>query len=101
MCIIINFFTNFYFIGKEGPIYNVVWSPKGNEFVAIYGFMPSKATIFNLKCEPVFELGTAPRNTIYFNPQGNNILLNILKKKEIFLVCLSLTFHTFIISWFW
>lgn len=60
---------------KEGPIYNVEWSPKGTEFVAIYGFMPSKATVFNLKCEPVFELGTAPRNSIYFNPHGNILLL--------------------------
>lgn len=65
---------------KEGPIYNIAWSPKGTEFVVIYGFMPSKATVFNLKCEPVFELGIAPRNTIYFNPQGNNILFYFFKK---------------------
>lgn len=37
--------------------------------------MPSKATLFNLKCEPVFELGTGPRNSIYYNPHGNVLLL--------------------------
>lgn len=41
----------------------------------IYGFTPAKATLFNLKCEPVFELGTGPRNSIYFNAQGNILLL--------------------------
>lgn len=37
--------------------------------------MPAKATIFNLKCEPVFEVGTGPRNAIYYNPHGNILLL--------------------------
>jgi len=62
-------------LSKEGPIYNVSWSPKGQEFCVIYGFMPAKTTIFNLKCEPVFEFGTGPRNSIYYNPQGNILLL--------------------------
>lgn len=37
--------------------------------------MPAKATIFNLKCDPIFEFGTGPRNSIYYNPQGNILLL--------------------------
>lgn len=37
--------------------------------------MPSKATLFNLKCEPVFEFGKKHRNSIYYNPQGNILLL--------------------------
>lgn len=37
--------------------------------------MPSKATLFNLKCEPIFEFGTGPRNSIYYNPHGNILLL--------------------------
>ena len=36
--------------------------------------MPAKAKIFNVKCEPVFDFGTGPRNLCYYNPQGNNIL---------------------------
>lgn len=63
-----------FFPGKEGPIHSVAWSPLSNEFCVLYGFMPAKATIFNLKCEPVFDMGTGPRNSIYYNPHGNNIL---------------------------
>lgn len=63
--------------GKEGPIHAVQWSPKQTEFLVIYGFMPSKATLFNLKCEAVFEFGTKHRNAIYYNPHGNNILFNL------------------------
>ena len=36
--------------------------------------MPAKATIYNLKCEPVFDFGTGPRNLAFYNPQGTNIL---------------------------
>ena len=63
-----------FYTGKEGPIYSVEWSPKSSEFCVVYGYMPSKATLFNLKCEPVFEFGTGPRNCTYYNPHGNNIL---------------------------
>lgn len=45
------------------------------EFCVVYGFMPAKATIFNLKCEPIFELGTGAKNSIYYNPHGNILLL--------------------------
>lgn len=37
--------------------------------------MPAKATLYNMKCDPVFEFGTAPRNSIYFSPNGNRLLL--------------------------
>ncbi|KAJ3655179.1 hypothetical protein Zmor_014316 [Zophobas morio] len=62
-------------MSKEGPIYSVAWSPKNHEFCVIYGFVPARATVFNLKCEPVFEFGTGSRNSIYYNPQGNLVLL--------------------------
>ena len=39
-------------LGKEGPIHDVAWSPAGREFVAIYGFMPAKATLFDVKARP-------------------------------------------------
>ncbi|XP_070159930.1 LOW QUALITY PROTEIN: eukaryotic translation initiation factor 2A [Polyergus mexicanus] len=60
---------------KEGPIHAVEWSPKNTEFCVIYGFMPAKATLFNLKCEAIFEFGTLHRNSIYYNPHGNILLL--------------------------
>ena len=36
--------------------------------------MPAKATLFDLKCEALFDFGTGPRNDVFYNPQGNNIL---------------------------
>ncbi|KAF6206920.1 hypothetical protein GE061_018156 [Apolygus lucorum] len=62
-------------LSKEGPIFSVAWSPLSAEFTVIYGFMPAKATIFNMKCEPVFELGIGVRNSIYYNPHGNILLM--------------------------
>ncbi|XP_006000963.1 eukaryotic translation initiation factor 2A [Latimeria chalumnae] len=60
---------------KNGPIYDVVWSPNSSEFCVVYGFMPAKATVFNLKCDPVFDFGTGPRNAAYYSPQGHILVL--------------------------
>ncbi|KAM4627356.1 eukaryotic translation initiation factor 2A [Polymixia lowei] len=60
---------------KNGPIYDVVWSPNSTDFCVVYGFMPAKATIFNLKCDPVFDFGTGPRNAAYYSPQGHILVL--------------------------
>lgn len=62
-------------LSKDGPIYAVEWSPTSVEFCVVYGFMPAKATLYNVKCEAVFEFGQAPRSAIHFNPQGNILLL--------------------------
>lgn len=58
----------------EGPIHGVAWSPNSKEFCVCYGFMPAKATMFNLKCDPVFEFGTGVRNSLYFNDFGTLLL---------------------------
>lgn len=60
---------------QEGPTYDVAWSPSGKEFIVIYGFMPARATMFNDKCEPVFDFGTGSRNTIIFSPHGKFVAL--------------------------
>ncbi|NXJ80158.1 EIF2A factor, partial [Trogon melanurus] len=60
---------------KNGPIYDVVWNPSSVEFCAVYGFMPAKATVFNLKCDPVFDFGTGPRNAAYYSPHGHILVL--------------------------
>ncbi|KAM9318074.1 eukaryotic translation initiation factor 2A [Pholidichthys leucotaenia] len=62
-------------LSKSGPIYDVAWSPSSLEFCVVYGFMPAKATIFNLKCDPVFDFGTGPRNAAYYSPQGHILIL--------------------------
>ena len=50
-------------LGKEGPVYSVEWAPnvKPVLFAVVYGYMPAKATLYNKKCESVFEYGTGPR----------------------------------------
>ncbi|KAM8903631.1 eukaryotic translation initiation factor 2A [Spinachia spinachia] len=60
---------------KSGPIYDVVWSPGSAEFCVVYGFMPAKATVYSLKCEPIFDFGTGPRNAAYYSPQGHILVL--------------------------
>ncbi|XP_061636862.1 eukaryotic translation initiation factor 2A [Phyllopteryx taeniolatus] len=60
---------------KNGPIYDVAWSPNSSEFCVVYGFMPAKATIFNFKCDAVFDFGTGPRNAAYYSPQGHILVL--------------------------
>ncbi|KAH8270266.1 hypothetical protein KR018_006374, partial [Drosophila ironensis] len=62
-------------LSKEGPVHCVKWSPKANEFVVVYGYMPSKAALYNLKCDVIFDFGEGPRNCAYFNPFGNLIVL--------------------------
>lgn len=62
-------------LAKNGPIYHVAWSPSSLQFCVVYGFMPAKATIYNLKCEPVFDFGTGPRNAAYYSPQGHILVL--------------------------
>ncbi|KAH6833464.1 Eukaryotic translation initiation factor eIF2A family protein [Perilla frutescens var. hirtella] len=60
---------------KEGPVHDVQWSFSGKEFAAVYGFMPAMATIFDMKCNPLLELGTGPYNTVRWNPKGKFICL--------------------------
>lgn len=36
--------------------------------------MPAKSALFNHKCEPIFDFGTSPKNCVYYNPLGSNIL---------------------------
>ncbi|XP_065207991.1 eukaryotic translation initiation factor 2A [Planococcus citri] len=62
-------------LNKEGSIHSISWNPSGEEFCVIYGFMPAKAALFNTKCEVIFDFGSGPRNSIYYNPHGNIVLL--------------------------
>ncbi|XP_064614791.1 eukaryotic translation initiation factor 2A-like [Liolophura sinensis] len=68
--------TSMVHLGKNGPVYSIQWSPESNnEFTVVYGYMPAKATIYNSKCEPLFDFGTGPRNEIYYNCFGNILCL--------------------------
>ncbi|XP_035902129.1 eukaryotic translation initiation factor 2A [Anopheles stephensi] len=58
----------------EGPIHDVAWSPKSTEFCVVYGFMPARATLFNLKCDIVYDFEPGNRNSIFYNDFGNLVL---------------------------
>ncbi|KAL3990381.1 Eukaryotic translation initiation factor eIF2A family protein [Acanthocheilonema viteae] len=60
---------------KRGPVYCAKWSPSGKQFAVCYGFMPARVTLYNLKCDPVFDFGEGPRNDMYYNRFGNILIL--------------------------
>ena len=62
-------------LSKDGPVHDIAWSPSGKEFVVVYGLMPSKATLFDSKCNAVFDYGTGSRNTVSWSPHGRFLLL--------------------------
>lgn len=62
-------------LDREGGIHDFVWSPNDKEFTVSYGYMPSKTTIFDLRCNVIHDFGTAPRNFISYNPQGRLLLV--------------------------
>eukprot|EP00163_Fabomonas_tropica_P002032 TRINITY_DN1151_c0_g1_i2.p1 TRINITY_DN1151_c0_g1~~TRINITY_DN1151_c0_g1_i2.p1 ORF type:complete len:609 (+),score=190.58 TRINITY_DN1151_c0_g1_i2:84-1910(+) len=57
-------------LDKEGPIYDVQWSPTGRDFCVVFGFMPAKQLLFDQRGEPVFDFGSGPRNTVIWSPHG-------------------------------
>ena len=62
-------------LSKEGPIFDVQWSPNNKEFVVVHGFMPAKATLFDYKCNAIFDFGTGSRNAVKYSPRGNIVCL--------------------------
>lgn len=60
---------------KSGPVHDIAWSPKGNEFCMVYGFTPMKATLFNDSTQAIFEFGTSTRNKCSWSPNGKFLCL--------------------------
>ena len=50
-------------------MHDVQWTPAGDYFVAVAGFMPAKTTLFSATCKPIFELGSGPHNLARWSPQ--------------------------------
>ncbi|KAF5093232.1 hypothetical protein D0Z00_004169 [Geotrichum galactomycetum] len=79
--------TNLYLLGiagsydsriqldKEGTIHDFTWSPNSREFGVVYGYMPSKTTIFDARGNVVHSFPVAPKNTLLFSPHGRFILV--------------------------
>ncbi|EIE21931.1 eIF2A-domain-containing protein [Coccomyxa subellipsoidea C-169] len=55
---------------KEGPVHDVQWSPSGEHFITVAGFMPAKSTVFTEACKPFFDLGSGGHNLVRWSPQG-------------------------------
>ncbi|EMC99966.1 hypothetical protein BAUCODRAFT_63591 [Baudoinia panamericana UAMH 10762] len=62
-------------LDKEGPIHDVTWSPNSKEFGVVYGYMPAKTTIFNVRAVAQHSFNLAPRNTILFSPHGRFVIV--------------------------
>lgn len=60
---------------KEGPIYDVTWSPSSKEFGVVYGYVPAKTTLFNTRAVATHSFALGPRNTILFSPHGRFVLV--------------------------
>ena len=60
---------------KDGPVYDVKWSPSGDKFVLAAGHMPSRSTLYNYKAQPLYEFGEAHRNSIIWAPHGRFVCI--------------------------
>lgn len=58
----------------SGPIHNFSWSPLGNEFIVIHGFMPATTSLFDLKCKQVYDFTCGSKNEALYNAAGNLIV---------------------------
>lgn len=61
-------------LDKEGPVHDVAWGSE-TEFGVVYGYMPAKTTVFDIRANPVQTISTGPRNTIKFSPGGKFVLV--------------------------
>ncbi|CAI4233154.1 unnamed protein product [Auanema sp. JU1783] len=61
-------------LAKKGPVYSAEWNPNGKDFAVVYGFMPSKLTVYNHRGEPIFDAAEGPRNEVHYNAFGNILL---------------------------
>ena len=64
-----------FILDKEGPIHDVSWNPNSKEFGVVYGYMPAKTTIFNMRGVAKHNFPLSPRNTILFSPHGRFVLV--------------------------
>lgn len=53
----------------------MAWSPSSKQFGVVYGYMPAKTTIFNVRAIPTHNFPLAPRNTVIFSPHGRFVLV--------------------------
>ncbi|KDD74628.1 eukaryotic translation initiation factor eIF2A, partial [Helicosporidium sp. ATCC 50920] len=62
-------------LGKEGPVHDVQWSPQGNAFAVVAGYMPARTTLHDARGTPKFDLGTGPFSVVRWDPFGAALAL--------------------------
>ena len=62
-------------LSKEGPVHDVQWSPRADEFIALFGTSPPKAAIFDTQCKQTHDFGEGARNTVRWAPHGRSFIL--------------------------
>jgi len=55
---------------KEGPVHDVQWSPQGDLFAVVAGYMPAKAILVDTRNRPVYDVIAGPYNTARWSPSG-------------------------------
>ena len=53
----------------------MTWSPNSTEFGVVYGYMPAKTVVFNIRATITHQFPLSPRNTILFSPSGRFVLV--------------------------
>ena len=61
-------------LDKEGPVHDVSWGSEA-EFGVVYGYMPAKTTLYDIRANPIQTISTGPRNTIKFSPGAKFVLV--------------------------
>ena len=60
---------------QEGPVHDMQWSPSGDHFVTVSGFMPARTNLFSSRCRMLHDLGAGPHNLVRWNPQARPLTL--------------------------
>ena len=60
-------------LSKKGPIHDVTFCKDG--FLVLYGSMPAKLTLFDMKANPIYEFPANPRNQLYISPSHDVLLV--------------------------
>ena len=58
-------------LGKEGPIYDFDWSPKGDSFIVVYGLMPAKVSVCHANARIYLKVKRTLLLLLYFFKSGN------------------------------
>lgn len=59
----------------EGPVHDFKWSPDGENFCVVSGFIPSKAVLFDKNATAVYDFGTGYKNTVIFSNLNRFLIL--------------------------